>query len=402
MSRSLEITTNPHLDLARKRPENIIRIFSKTLEVNQLERLGDIQAKTQNQIKNALVKQSKKSRKRLVRYSILFANLLMLVGVAVFVLRTPNTRPISGVNSIAVGESTKAANALDQVSSADIAVNVAILTNLHETTAVTNQADTVNAQLGVTAADDTVVAKPQVVATSLKSYKDIQEYTVQPGDTIPSIATKFGVTSDTIRWSNGLQGDAIQAGKKIFIAPVNGLVYEVKSGDTVDSIVSKYKANKDQLIADNDIEVLGLRVGSRILVRDGSITPVRAARSATAAGFAWGGGAVYGFNGYDYGYCTWYVANRRAAAGRPIPSNLGNASTWKALAIRAGLAVGNTPQAGAVIWTPPRDYYGHVGYVESVNADGSVNVSEMNTKGWAKVSSRVVPASDASRYSYIY
>lgn len=180
------------------------------------------------------------------------------------------------------------------------------------------------------------------------------------------------------------------------------MVYTVKSGDTIDSIVSKYKANKDQLIADNDIEVLGLRVGSNILIRDGSITPTPVARSANVSNFAWGGGAVYGSNGYDYGYCTWYVANRRAAAGNPIPSNLGNASTWKALAIKAGFAVGNVPQAGAVIWTPPRDYYGHVGYVESVNPDGSVNVSEMNTRGWAVRSTRVVSAEDASRYSYIY
>ncbi len=328
----------------------------------------------------------------------------MLVGVASFVLRTPSIGPSSGSNSIAAGGTTEATSALDQVSSADIAVNVAILTNLHETTAVTNQADTVNAQIGVTAADDTVVAKPQVVATSLKSYKDIQEYTTVEGDTISSVAAKFGITSDTLRWSNGLQGDGVNAGKVLYISPVNGVVYQVASGDTVDSIVSKYKANKDQLIADNDIEVLGLRVGSRILVRDGSVAPpAKAIRSsANATGFAWGGGAVYGFNGYDYGYCTWYVANRRAAAGNPVPSNLGNASTWKALAIRAGFSVGNTPQAGAVIWTPPRDYYGHVGYVESVNADGSVNVSEMNTKGWAKVSSRLVSAQDAGRFSYIY
>lgn len=29
--------------------------------------------------------------------------------------------------------------------------------------------------------------------------------------------------------------------------------------------------------------------------------------------------------------------------------------------------------------------YGHVGYVESVNADGSITVSEMNYAGWNRV-----------------
>lgn len=367
-----------------------------------MTKLGDLTAKTQKQLNKTL---NKRTKKLFVRYSILLANLVMLVGVSYFVLRSPSSGAVTGSNSISNDSSVTVTSALDQVSSADIAVHVAMLTNLPEVNSVTNNADTVNAQIAVTAADDTVIAKPQIVSTTLKSYKDIQEYTTVAGDNIAGIAAKFGVTSDTIRWSNGLQGDNVDTGKKLLIAPVNGLVYGVKSGDTVDSIVSKYKANKDQLIADNDIEVLGLRVGSNILVRDGSIAPPPVARSAARAGanFAWGGGqAVYGYNGYDYGYCTWYVANKRAAAGRPIPSNLGNASTWKALASRAGFAIGSVPQAGAVIWTPPRDYYGHVGYVESVNEDGSVNVSEMNTKGWAVRSTRVVSADDASRYSYIY
>src|SRR4029079_4055940 len=101
-------------------------------------------------------------------------------------------------------------------------------------------------------------------------------------------------------------------------------------------------------------------------------------------------------------YCTWWAATRRAQAGRPIPSNLGNASTWKILAQRAGRGVGNAPQAGAVIWTPPRDYYGHVGYVESVDADGTVHVSEMNVMGWGRVSSKTLSAAEAARYGYIY
>ncbi len=378
--------------------ENIIRIFSKAMEIEPITRLNDIQSKTQTQLKSL----KKRSKKRLVRYGILVANILMLIGVAAFVLRAPSSAPNVSVGNAVAGAAAETTGALDQVSSADIAVHVALLTNLPEVDSVTNKADTVNAQLAVSAADDTVVAKPQVVATSLKSYKDIQDYVTVAGDTISSIATKFGVTSDSIRWSNGLQGDNVDAGKTLLIPPVNGIAYTVKAGDTVEGLIAKYNANKEQFIADNDIEVLGLRVGGRVLFRDGSVTPAASARSSRTAGFAWGGGAIYGFNGYDRGYCTWYVANRRAAAGKPVPSNLGNASTWKALAIRAGIPVGNVPQAGAVIWTPPRDYYGHVGYVESVNADGSVNVSEMNVRGWNRVSTRVVPASDAGRYSYIY
>jgi surface antigen len=194
----------------------------------------------------------------------------------------------------------------------------------------------------------------------------------------------------------------------LIISPVTGIVYKVKPGDTVDGLASTYQSNKELLIAINDIEVGGLPVGQYVVLPDGQPAAV-ATRGGTRggvpalSGFAWGGyAAVYGSNGYDYGYCTWWAAKRRADIGRPIPSNLGNASTWKVLAQRAGLGVGSAPAAGAVIWTPPRDYYGHVGFVESVNSDGSVNISEMNTAGWARVSYKTLSAAEAARYSYIY
>lgn len=299
-------------------------------------------------------------------------------------------------------------NPLDQLSSADIAVHIARAANLDESQAVTNKADTVNAQQVVSSTNQSVVAKPQVVSDGLKSRKDIQVYTVVAGDTVPSVATKFGVTSDTIRWSNGITGDALTAGKQLLISPVNGIIYQVKAGDTAEALATKYHSNKDLLIAMNDAEISGLPVGQNIIIPGGSPATVATtvstpAAAASSGGFAWGGyAAIYGSNGYDYGYCTWWAATRRAQTGRPVPSNLGNASTWKVLAQRAGFGVGNVPAAGAVIWTPPRDYYGHVGYVESVNADGSVNISEMNVIGWGRVDNKTLSAEQAAAYSYIY
>lgn len=342
----------------------------------------------------------------MVRYSILAANVLLLAVVAVFVTSNSGKGAVTNSSAVLASNPDKATNALDQLSSADIAVHVAVLTNLAEATSVRNNADTVNAQLAVTPADDTVVAKPQIVATDLRSRKDIQSYTVKDGDTVTTVAAKFKVTSDSVRGSNGLSGDALQVGKVIFIPPVDGLVYIVKAGDTPDSLASKFKANKDQIVADNDAETSGLKVGEKVLIRDGVLAAATTTRVAATgggySGFAWGGAAIYGSNGYDYGYCTWWAAKRRADIGRPIPSNLGNASTWKALAARAGIPTGSVPQAGAVIWTPPRDYYGHVGFVESMNADGSANISEMNTIGWGRVAYKTISAEEASHYGYIY
>jgi N-acetylmuramoyl-L-alanine amidase len=344
----------------------------------------------------------KKSRKKLVRYSLFTANLALLVGVIAFVLNSPSTGNVGKESALAIATGESATDALDELSSADIAAHVAYLTDLDEARSVATNADSVNAQLSISPADDKVIAKTQVVATAASSYLDIKDYTAKEGDTITSIAEDFGITSNSIRWSNGLSGNTIAAGTKIVIPPINGVVYTVKSGDTADTLAVRYNSSKQAIIAFNDAEVSGLVVGRRIMIPDG-VQPVTRTALVGSSGFAWGGySAVYGGNGYDYGYCTWWAATRRAQIGRPVPSNLGNASTWKILAQRAGLGVGNTPRAGAVIWTPPRDYYGHVGFVESVNADGSVNISEMNTVGWGRVSRVTLTASQAAAYAYIY
>lgn len=102
-----------------------------------------------------------------------------------------------------------------------------------------------------------------------------------------------------------------------------------------------------------------------------------------------------GGNTYDYGYCTWYVKNRRGAS---IPNSLGNANTWYSRAAGLGMAVGSTPKAGAV-GTTTRGALGHVVYVESVNADGSINISEMNAPTWGAVTYR---QASASEFLYIY
>lgn len=95
-------------------------------------------------------------------------------------------------------------------------------------------------------------------------------------------------------------------------------------------------------------------------------------------------------NRYAPGYCTWYAKNRRP----DLPNQMGNASSWVASAAARGFATGSAPQAGAI-----GQQGNHVVYVESVNGDGTVTVSEMNWNGLFVISSRTVAASN---FRYIY
>jgi surface antigen/LysM repeat protein len=345
-----------------------------------------------------------RSKKRVVRYGLLASNLILVSVIAGFIIASRNNTPTSSSAPIlSLSQEEEMTDPLDEISGADIAVNVAELVRMEQATAVRNNADTVNLQLDVVPNDSQVVAKPQIVQTALKSIKDMQEYTTVDGDTVDGVAAKFSITADSVRWSNGLTGNTVAAGTALKIPPVNGVVYEVRDGDTAEKIAQKYSADAGVIIAFNDAEIRGFVPGEKIVVPDGKVQAPVVVRAASYSGFRWGGNTpVYGYNGYDYGYCTWYAANRRAELGKPVPANLGNASTWKVLSQRAGIPVGNTPQAGAVIWTPPRDYYGHVGIVESVNEDGSVVISEMNTVGWGVRSSKTLSAEQAANYSYIY
>lgn len=226
-----------------------------------------------------------------------------------------------------------------------------------------------------------------------------------------SIAAKFNVTSDSIKWSNNLTTDTVNAGVTLTIPPVNGIVYTVKSGDTPDTLAAKYKASKEQIVLYNDAEITGLKVGDQIIIPNGQ-QPVAARTTYTSTGFSWGSSAVYGFNGYDYGFCTWYVANRRIEIGRPVPANLGNAATWDDRAARAGINVNKTPSYGAAVVTSQRGA-GHVAFVERVDADG-IWVSEMNSRGqrsltdtspaggWNRIDYKFIPMSTAASYNYVH
>jgi len=337
----------------------------------------------------------------MVRYGLLTLNILILTGISVFVVRGSAPGDVSDASSRQA--SGVISNPLDQLSASEIAVNVSLATALPEAVAVMNHADSVAAVASVASADTTVVAKQQAVVTDFKSAADIQEYTVVEGDTLASIAAKFNVTSDSILGSNDISANSVRAGVKLLIPPVDGLIYTVKEGDTVDSLASKYRANKNQIIAFNDIELTGLKVGSRIVIPGGQ-EPEPAVVAARPSSYR----AVYGYNGYDYGWCTWYVASRKA-----LPVGLGNANTWDYRARAMGLLVDNNPTPGAAVQTS-RSGLGHVAYVEVVNPDGSIWISEMNSRGqvsmtnptptggWGVVDWKLIPAAQARSFNYIH
>lgn len=105
--------------------------------------------------------------------------------------------------------------------------------------------------------------------------------------------------------------------------------------------------------------------------------------------------------GYGYRNCTDWVSYRIRSTGRNVPSGLGNANTWDDRAPAYGYTVSSTPRAGAAA-VSNSGFYGHVMYVEAVNGDGSIVVSDYNRAGTGKYDMNQISAATASNLRYVY
>ncbi|HEX4662420.1 MAG TPA: CHAP domain-containing protein [Candidatus Saccharimonadales bacterium] len=311
----------------------------------------------------------------------------------------------TGVNSNAAIQ--QANPTVDQVAAANLAAAAAQSADILVGSNVNNLSRSLNAKSEMAQTDTVLLNKPQIFDQTT-NVRGIHTYVTKTGDTVQQVAASFGVSEDTIRWANNLLSDALGPNITLKIPSTTGVIYTVKAGDTADQLATKYQTDKDRITTYNDAELTGLQPGQQIII-PGGVLPANerpgatgTSRSSSSSSILTNRLTVFGGNGYDYGYCTWYAFNRRAELGRPVGSNWGNAVTWASYARSAGFKVDNTPEVGAVLQAGGYYGLGHVAIVERVNGDGSITLSEMNYAGWNVISSRTLSAGQAAAYNYIH
>lgn len=222
------------------------------------------------------------------------------------------------------------------------------------------------------------------------------------------VANKLKLTTDEIKYSNPDKDvTQLKEGDVISVPPVHGIVYKVKQGDVLTWIAYSYQVDVQTIVSYNNIQNADQISPDQVVIIPGAklppiAIPVPAAPMAqvgysapaatyTAAPATGPHPAYSGGNHFYYGYCTYYVANRR-----PIPW-FGDAIQWWPNARSFGYAEGSVPRPGAILVERPN----HVAYVESVGS-GSFTVSEENWKGWNIVDTRTVQNNDPAIVGFIY
>lgn len=108
--------------------------------------------------------------------------------------------------------------------------------------------------------------------------------------------------------------------------------------------------------------------------------------------------------GYGCRQCVSYTAWRVGQYTGRFPYYWGNANQWPASARATGYTTGSTPRANSV-GVISAGAYGHVVWIEAVNGDGTVDVSQYNYynaggPGWGNYSKMRVSAATYDTYIY--
>ncbi|WP_405075953.1 LysM peptidoglycan-binding domain-containing protein [Ligilactobacillus acidipiscis] len=210
-------------------------------------------------------------------------------------------------------------------------------------------------------------------------------HSVVSGESLYTIANKYGVSVDSIRQANALKSAAVTIGQSLVINnptkdPNATSATQVSAQNNNDGQQSQTQSNSAQPVsAQNNNSNGSASASSRSYQapkaqaqNTSTQTPAsqsQARKSVNSAG-----------NTYAMGQCTWYVKSVASWAG----NNWGNGQEWANSARQAGFRVDNTPSAGSIAvyagganvggWIAAPGY-GHVAYVERVNGS-SVTISQ--------------------------
>ncbi len=226
-------------------------------------------------------------------------------------------------------------------------------------------------------------------------------YSVEKGDTISTIAKKYGISSDTIKWENDLSGDTVDVGDQLRILPVTGIAHKVATGETVYSIAKKYDTEAQKIVdfPFNDFanpETFSLVTGEILVVPDGVEPSEQSTQSPRQVYIAQGpansvssGGFTWPLRGGISQFAYWYhmALDITDPVGTPIVSAQNGTVT------RVSVGTWDTGYGNNVWISNGAGLDSHYAHMSAVNVSvGQQVVAGRTVVGWVGLSGRTTGA----------
>ena len=112
-------------------------------------------------------------------------------------------------------------------------------------------------------------AAPEKAAVKAAPALDDNKYhTVRKGDTLRTIAKKYGVPVSDIRNLNDLHKPKLRTGQKLLVKLAGPKIYTVKKGDNLWRIARKFDMDADDLMEMNEMSSPVLKVGQKLYLEE--------------------------------------------------------------------------------------------------------------------------------------
>jgi len=131
----------------------------------------------------------------------------------------------------------------------------------------------------------------KIPVTNTDISEEFQYYTVVRGDSLYAIAVRFHTTVDTIKKLNNLTSNTLSVGQQLKVprsasgGSEDYIFYVVKAGDTLYSVASKFGMTVDDLKALNNLSSNNLSIGQTLRVIQGNNSGIVAGASCYGEGY---------------------------------------------------------------------------------------------------------------------
>ena len=109
----------------------------------------------------------------------------------------------------------------------------------------------------------------------------ISTYVVREGDSLSAIADMFNVSGNTILWANNIGKGDLKPGMTLVILPVSGVRHTVASGDSLQSLAKKYGSDASEIASYNGLSSADELVkGNTVIIPGGELAAAPAKKAA--------------------------------------------------------------------------------------------------------------------------